>query len=35
MAWRYGINYMWTTFFKRPYTETYIDIREAEPQTEG
>jgi glycosyltransferase involved in cell wall biosynthesis len=28
MAWRYGINYMWTTFFKRPYTETYIDIRE-------
>jgi GT2 family glycosyltransferase len=35
MAWRYGINYLWTTFFKRPYTETYIDIREAEPQTEG
>jgi glycosyltransferase involved in cell wall biosynthesis len=37
MAWRYGINYMWTTFFKRPYTDTYIDIREAspEPQPEG
>jgi glycosyltransferase involved in cell wall biosynthesis len=35
MAWRYGINYFWTTFFKRPYTETYIDIREAEPQIEG
>jgi glycosyltransferase involved in cell wall biosynthesis len=28
MAWRYGINYLWTTFFKRPYTDTYIDIRE-------
>jgi glycosyltransferase involved in cell wall biosynthesis len=37
MAWRYGINYMWTTFFKRPYTDTYIDIRETnpEPQPEG
>ena len=28
MAWRYGINYLWTTFFKRPYTDTYTDIRE-------
>ena len=28
MAWRYGINYLWTTFFKRPYTHTYTDIRE-------
>jgi glycosyltransferase involved in cell wall biosynthesis len=43
MAWRYGINYMWTTFFKRPYTDTYIDVREiqtiressATPQPEG
>jgi len=30
MAWRYGINYMWTTFFKRPYTDEYVDIREAQ-----
>jgi glycosyltransferase involved in cell wall biosynthesis len=43
MAWRYGINYMWTTFFKRPYTDTYIDVREIQsirdssptPQPEG
>jgi glycosyltransferase involved in cell wall biosynthesis len=35
MAGRYSINYLWTTFFKRPYTDTYIDIREAEPQTEA
>jgi glycosyltransferase involved in cell wall biosynthesis len=38
MAWRYGINYMWTTFFKRPYTDEYIDIREpqlTEAQHEG
>jgi glycosyltransferase involved in cell wall biosynthesis len=32
MAGRYSINYIWTTFFKRPYTETHIDIRE---QPEG
>jgi glycosyltransferase involved in cell wall biosynthesis len=32
MAARYSINYLWTTFFKRPYTDTYIDIRE---QPEG
>ena len=30
MAARYSINYLWTTFFKRPYTDTYIDIREAQ-----
>jgi len=30
MAWRYGINYLWTTFFKRPYTDEYIDIRETQ-----
>jgi glycosyltransferase involved in cell wall biosynthesis len=28
MAWRYSINYVWTTFRKRPFTEDYIDIRE-------
>jgi glycosyltransferase involved in cell wall biosynthesis len=28
MALRYSINYFWTTFFKRPFTHTHIDIRE-------
>jgi hypothetical protein len=28
MAARYSINYLWTTFFKRPFTNKYIDIRE-------
>jgi glycosyltransferase involved in cell wall biosynthesis len=32
MAGRYSINYFWTTFFKRPFTNTHIDIRE---QPEG
>jgi glycosyltransferase involved in cell wall biosynthesis len=32
MALRYGINYFWTTFFKHPFTQTYVDIRE--PQLE-
>ena len=27
-AWRYTLNYVWTTFMKRPYTERYQDIRE-------
>jgi glycosyltransferase involved in cell wall biosynthesis len=31
IAARYTINYFWTTFFKRPYTSAYIDIREDEP----
>ena len=38
MAARYSINYFWTTFLKRPFTDTYIDIREVpavEPQPEG
>ena len=38
MAARYSINYLWTTFFKRPYTDTYIDIRESitpDPQPEA
>ena len=30
MAARYSINYLWTTFFKRPFTDTYVDIREAQ-----
>ena len=28
IAARYTINYLWTTFRKRPFTEKYIDIRE-------
>jgi GT2 family glycosyltransferase len=28
MAMRYSINYLWTTFFKKPYTNEHIDIRE-------
>ena len=32
MAARYSINYLWTTFFKRPFTDTYVDVRE---QPEG
>ena len=28
MAARYSINYLWTTFFKRPFTDEYVDIRE-------
>ena len=28
MAARYSLNYFWTTFFKRPYTHTHIDVRE-------
>jgi len=38
MAARYSINYLWTTFFKRPFTNTHIDIREPDaldPQPEG
>jgi len=31
MAARYSINYVWTTFFKRPFTSTHIDIREDAP----
>jgi glycosyltransferase involved in cell wall biosynthesis len=28
IAWRYTVNYLWTTFRKKPFTEEYIDIRE-------
>ncbi len=31
MAARYSINYIWTTFLKRPFTNTHIDIREDAP----
>ena len=37
-AARYSINYFWTTFFKRPWSQTHIDIREpqsATPQLES
>ncbi len=30
MAARYSMNYLWTTFFKRPFTDTYVDIREGQ-----
>lgn len=32
MACRYSINYLWTTFLKRPYSNTHLDVRE---QPEG
>lgn len=32
MAWRYSVNYLWTTFLERPFTHEHIDIRE---QPEG
>jgi GT2 family glycosyltransferase len=28
IAARYTINYFWTTFRKRPFTEEYVDVRE-------
>ena len=28
MAVRYSVNYLWTTFLKRPFTMQHIDIRE-------
>jgi hypothetical protein len=28
MAARYTINYIWTTFLKRPFSHDHIDIRE-------
>jgi glycosyltransferase involved in cell wall biosynthesis len=30
IAFRYAVNYFWTTFFKRPFTREHIDIREPE-----
>ena len=32
MAWRYSVNYLWTTFHEKHFTQDYIDIRE---QPEG
>ena len=32
MAARYSVNYFWTTFFKRPFTNDHIDIRETTSQ---
>jgi glycosyltransferase involved in cell wall biosynthesis len=29
IAMRYSVNYFWTTFLKRPFTQTHVDIREA------
>jgi GT2 family glycosyltransferase len=28
IAWRYAVNYFWTTFFKHPFTREHVDIRE-------
>ncbi len=28
MAWRYSVNYLWTIFLKRPFTQEHLDIRE-------
>jgi len=34
MAWRYTLNYFWTTFRKKPFTQEYSDIREkTEPKS--
>ncbi|MDP9038918.1 MAG: glycosyltransferase [Acidobacteriota bacterium] len=30
MAGRYSMNYLWTTFFARPFTEKYVDVREGQ-----
>jgi glycosyltransferase involved in cell wall biosynthesis len=30
IAFRYAVNYFWTTFFKRPFTREHLDIREPE-----
>ncbi|HEY4379343.1 MAG TPA: glycosyltransferase family A protein [Acidobacteriaceae bacterium] len=32
MAGRYTVNYFWTTFRKKPFTEEYVDIREKAEQ---
>jgi len=32
---RYTINYLWTTFRKRPFTEEYLDIREPATEQSG
>lgn len=32
MGMKYGINYFWTIFFKKPFTKSYIDVREDKKQ---
>ena len=32
MAWKYSVNYLWTTFLERPFTHEHLDVRE---QAEG
>jgi glycosyltransferase involved in cell wall biosynthesis len=34
IAFRYAVNYFWTTFFKHPFTREHIDIREPELERE-
>jgi glycosyltransferase involved in cell wall biosynthesis len=35
IAWRYTVNYFWTTFRKKPFTEEYSDIRERTVDQKG
>jgi glycosyltransferase involved in cell wall biosynthesis len=35
MAWRYTLNYFWTTFSKKPFTQEYVDIREKAAEQKG
>jgi glycosyltransferase involved in cell wall biosynthesis len=35
IAWRYTVNYFWTTFRKKPFTEEYSDIRERAAKQRG
>ena len=35
MAAKYSVNYFWTTFFKKPFTDEYIDIREDVTEAEA
>jgi glycosyltransferase involved in cell wall biosynthesis len=35
IAWRYTVNYFWTTFRKKPFTEEYSDIRERAAKQKG
>ena len=30
IAFRYALNYFWTTFFKRPFTREHVDVRESQ-----
>ena len=35
MAGRYTLNYLWTTFKKKPFTKEYVDIREKAAEQKG